>query len=151
VPGQSRDHEIQLPGRFDKPTIPVPSLPSYLFMGAPAIRSTFDLRREPTAGRLHGGISHRILLCSSMLIGGEYASWIVGSFTARGGYSCDGVPSNARGFGVLATADFLAKRPDVQGNNIAVMGFSHRGSIVLDAVAMAADRQVNASRGTLLT
>ena len=69
----------------------------------------------------------------------------------RGGYSRNGVPSSARALDVLATADFLAKRPDVQGNNIAVMGFSHRGSIVLDAVAMAANRQVNASRGTLLT
>ena len=85
-----------------------------------------------------------------MLLGEGYASWIGDSFAPRRVLT-HGVPSSARALDVLATADFLAKRPDVQGNNIAVMGFSHRGSIVLDAVAMAADRQVNASRGTLLT
>jgi dienelactone hydrolase len=108
------------------PSIPDRSLPSYFFMGAPAIRST-----------------HRIRPWSSMLLGEGYASWTGDSFTPRGGYSRNGVPSSAGALDVLATPDFLAKRPDVQRNNIAVMGFSHCGSIVLDAVAMAADRQVN--------
>jgi hypothetical protein len=57
VPVQYKGHEIQLPGRFDKPADPGPSLQSYFFMGAPAIRST-----------------HRIRPWSSMLLAEGYVS-----------------------------------------------------------------------------
>jgi hypothetical protein len=82
------------------PSIPVRSLPSYFFMGAPAIRTTRSIRPW-----------------SSMLLGEGYASWIVDSFTPHGGYSCDGVPSTARALECLQPLTSFAKRPDVQGNN----------------------------------
>ena len=133
-PVQYKDHEIQLPGRVDKPVDPGPF---------------------PAVILLHGCTDYLEHPAHSTVV--EHASWRgVCVLDRRRLHAAAGThamvcQSSARALDVLATADFLAKRPDVQGNNIAVMGFSHRGSIVLDEVAMAADRQVNASRGTLLT
>jgi hypothetical protein len=80
VPVQYKGHEIKLPGRFDKLTDPGP-FPAVI----PLYGCTGHQEHPPHS-----------TVC--MLIGEEYASWIVGSFTPRGGYSCDGVPSSARGW-----------------------------------------------------
>ena len=85
VPVQSKNHKIQLPGRFDKPADPGPF---------------------PAVILLHRCIGYQEHPAHSNVV--EHAS-----SRPRGGYSCDGVPSTARALDCLQPLTFFAKRPDV--------------------------------------
>jgi poly(3-hydroxybutyrate) depolymerase len=120
VPVQYKGQQIQLTGRFDKPAGAAPF---------------------PAVILLHGCTGYSFHLphssaWSAVLLGEGYATIILDSFTPRGGESCGGVPASTRALDVVAAAYFLASRPDIRRDKIAVMGFSHGGGTALDAAVM---------------
>ena len=134
VPVQYKGHEIQLTGRFDKPA------------GAGPF---------PAVILLHGCSGYTEHLphssaWSAVLLGEGYATLILDSFTPRGGYTCSGVPASTRALDVVAAAYFLAGRPDIRRDKIAVMGFSHGGGTALDAAVMMEEWRNGAPHGSLV-
>jgi dienelactone hydrolase len=134
VPVQYKGQQIQLTGRFDKPAGAAPF---------------------PAVILLHGCTGYSFHLphssaWSAVLLGEGYATIILDSFTPRGGESCGGVPASTRALDVVAAAYFLASRPDIRRDKIAVMGFSHGGGTALDAAVMMGEWRNGAPHGPLV-
>jgi dienelactone hydrolase len=134
VPVQYKGHDIELPGRFDKPAGAGPFPAVILLHGC------------------HGYTAHlpHLSAWSALLLGEGYATLILDSFTPRGGYTCNGVPASTRALDVVAAATFLANRRDIRADKIAVMGFSHGGGTALDAAVMMSEWRTGVPRSPLV-
>ena len=144
VPVDYQDHEIELPGDFQKPA-GVGPFPAVVLLHGCGGNDNYARHRSEAWGEL--------------LHQQGYATLIIDSFRPRG-YS-SGVCNNAalmpmreRAKDIFAAAYVLAGRPDVRHDRIAAVGFSHGGGTVLDAATdwdtLKPWREKLASRGKLV-
>ena len=135
VPVQYKGQQIELTGRFDKPTGAGPFPAVILLHGCAGY----------TAHLPHSSA------WSAVLLGEGSATLILDSFTPRGGSTCNGVAASTRALDVVAAALFLASRPDIRREKIAVIGFSHDGGTALDAAVMIGQWRNGTPQGPLVS
>jgi dienelactone hydrolase len=120
IPLAYEGHEIELTGRFEKPTGAGPFPAAILLHGCEGYQA---------------GLWHTTMM-AAVLHGLGIATLIIDSYTPRGYATCGNVQAFERVLDVYAGAEMLAGRSDIQHDKIAVIGFSQGGATTLATAAI---------------